>query len=154
MDDVSVDISGVASKINQEYGINRTEEKLAGMVSSHRLLSGAKLTGSLASHIQIDPICEDIDVAGCLLLLHENSTLISGITEAVAASNVSANQDYPTGAIAGEELPPTMEETVQELHSPIGIMDQELLPPFGVVAEKVSSPNEVVDEKQPYQGVL
>ena len=43
---------------------------------------------------------------------------------------------------------------VQELHSPIGIMDEELLPPFGVVAEKVSSPIEVVDQKQQYQGVL
>ena len=30
----SVDVSGVASKINQEYGINITEEKLAGILSS------------------------------------------------------------------------------------------------------------------------
>ena len=124
-----------------------TQEKLAGILSSHRLLSGAKIVGPLASPIQIDPICEDNDVAGCLLLLHVNSTLISGITEAAAASNVSANQDYPTGTIVGEELPPTMEETVQELHSQIGIMDDELKPPFGVEAEKVSSPNEVVDKK-------
>ena len=148
MDEDSVDISGVASKINHEYGINITEEKSAGILSSHHLLSGAKLAGSLASLIQIDPICEDNDVAGCLLLLQENSTLISGITEAVAASNVQPNQDYPTSAIADEELPPPIEETVQELHSPIGIMDEEPLPPFGVVAEKVSSPIEVEDKKQ------
>ena len=76
-------------------------------------------------------------MAGCLLLLHENSTLISGITEAVAASNVPPNQDYPNSAITGEELPPPIEETVQELHSPIGIMEEELLPPLGVVAENV-----------------
>ena len=31
-DDDSVDISGVASKINQEYGINIIEEKLAGIL--------------------------------------------------------------------------------------------------------------------------
>ena len=136
MDADSVDICGVASKINQEYRINITEEKLAGILSSHRLLSGVKLAGSLASPLQIDPTHENNDVAGRLLLLHENSKLISGITEAVVASNVSANQDYPTGALADEELPPTMEETVQELHSPIGIMDEELLPPFGVVAEE------------------
>ena len=50
-----------------------------------------------------------------------------------------------TGALADEELPPTMEETFQELHSPIGIMDEELLPLFGVVAEEktkhVATPN-------------
>ena len=92
----SVDISGVASKINQEY-----------VLSSHRLLSGAKLAGSLASPIQINPTCEDDDVAGCLLLLNENSMLISGITKAVVASIVSANQDYPTGTLADEELPPS-----------------------------------------------
>ena len=61
--------------------------------------------GSLASPIQIDPICEDNDVAGCLLLLHQNSTLISGITDALAASNVPPNQDYPMSAITDEELP-------------------------------------------------
>ena len=154
MDDDSVDINGVASKINQEYGITITEEKLAGILSSHQLLSRAKLAGSLASPIQIDPIREDNDVAGCLLLLHEKSTLISGITEAVAASNVPPNQDYPTSAFTGEELPPPIEETVQELHSPIGIMDEELLPSFAVVAEKASTPIEVVDKKQPYQGVF
>ena len=118
----------MASKINQEYGINITEEKLAGILSSHRLLSGVKLAGSLASPLQIDLTHEDNDMAGCLLLLHENSTLISGITETVVASSVSANQDYPTGAFMDEELPTTMEEMVQELHSPIGIMDEELLP--------------------------
>ena len=139
LDEDSVDISGVASKINQEYRINITEEKLAGIISSHCLLSGAKLGGSLASPLQIDHTREDNDVAGRLLLLHENSTLISGITEAVVASNVSANQDYPTGALADDELPPTMEETVQELHSPIGIMDEEVLPPFGVVMEEKQS---------------
>ena len=112
------------------------------------------MAGSLASPIQIDPIQEENDVAGHLLLLHENSTLISGITEAVAASNVPPDQDYPTSAIVDEDLPPPIEEMVQELHSTIGIMDEELLPPFGVVAEKVSSPIEVVDKKQPYQGVF
>ena len=103
------------------------------------------MAGSLASPLQIDHTREDNDVAGCLLLLHENSTLSSGITEAVVASNVSANQDYPTGALADDKLPPTMEETVQELHSPIGIMDEELLPPFGVVMEEktkhITTPN-------------
>ena len=112
------------------------------------------MPGSFASPLQINPTREDNDVAGCLLLLHENSTLVSGITEAVVASNVSANQDYPTCAFGDEELAPTMEETVQELHSLIGIIDEELLPPFGVVAEKVTPPNEVVDKKQPYQGVF
>ena len=76
LDEDSVDISGVASKINQEYGINITEEKLAVILSSHRLLSGAKMAGSFASLIQSDFTCKDNDVAGCLLLLHENSTLI------------------------------------------------------------------------------
>ena len=145
LDEDSVDISGVASKINQEYGINITEEKLARTLSSHQLLSGAKLAGLLASPQQINPTREDNEVAGCLLLLNKNSTLISGLTEAVVASNVSANQDYPTGALVDEELPPTMEEMVQELRSPIGIMDEELLPPFGVVAEEkikhVATPN-------------
>ena len=147
LDEDSVDKSGVASKINQEYGINITEEKFTGILSSHHLLSGAKLVGSLASPIQIDPICEDNDVAGCLLLLHQNSTLISGITDALAASNVPPNQDYPMSAITDEELPLPIEDMVQELHSPIGIMDEELLPPFGVVAENLSSPIEVVDKK-------
>ena len=90
------------------------------------------MAGSLASPLQINPTCEDDDVAGCLLLLNENSMLISGITNAVVASIVSANQDYTTGTLADEELPPIMEEMVQELHSPIGIMDEELLPPFGL----------------------
>ena len=49
LDDESVDVSGVASKINQEYGINITEEKLAGIFSSHWLLPGAKLSESLGS---------------------------------------------------------------------------------------------------------
>ena len=96
MDRQSVAKFGVwaAHRVDQEYGINITEEKLAGIISSHRLLSGAKLAGSLASPIQINPICEDIDVAGHLLLLDKNSTLISGITEAVAAFNIPPNQDY------------------------------------------------------------
>ena len=38
LDEESVDVSGVASKINQEYGTNITEEKLAGILSTHRLL--------------------------------------------------------------------------------------------------------------------
>ena len=137
MDEDSVDISGVASKINQKYGINITDEKLAGILSSHQLLPGAKLEGSLASPIQIDPIHEDNYMTGCLLLLHTNSTLVYRISDAVAASNVPPKQDYPASAIADEELPPTIEETFQELHSQIGIMDEELLPPFGVVAENV-----------------
>ena len=49
LDEESVDVSGVVSKINQEYGINITEEKWAGILSSHRLLPGAKLAGSLVS---------------------------------------------------------------------------------------------------------
>ena len=80
LDDELVDVSGVASKINQEYGINITEEKLAGILSSHQLLPGAKLAGSLASPQQINPTCDDNDVAGRLLLLNENSLLISGLT--------------------------------------------------------------------------
>ena len=43
LDEELIDVSGVASKINQENGINITEEKLAGIISSHQLLSGAKL---------------------------------------------------------------------------------------------------------------
>ena len=34
-----------------------------------------------------------------------------------------------------EQLPTIMEETVQELHSPIGIVDEEVQPPLGVVEE-------------------
>ena len=150
----SVDISGVASKINQEYGINITEEKLPGTLSSHRLLSGTKLVGSLASPIEINPVHEDNDVAVRLLLLHKNSTLISGITDAVAASNVPPNKDYPMSAITDAELPPPIEEMVHEIHSPIGTMNEELLPPFGVVDEDLLSPIEVVDKKQPYPGVF
>ena len=49
-------------------------------------------------------------MAGRLLLLNENSTLISGITEAVIASNVSANQNLPPGTLlVDEELPLIME---------------------------------------------
>ena len=84
-------------------------------------------------------------MAGHVLLLNENSTLISGITEAVVASNISVNQHYSTGTLADEELPPMMEETVQELNSPIGTMDEEVLPPSGVMAEErtkhVATPN-------------
>ena len=95
LDKESVDVSGVASKINQEYRIHITEEKLAGILSSHQLLPGAKLADSLASLRQIDPPCGDNDVAGRLLLLNENSTLISGLTETLTATNVPENQDLP-----------------------------------------------------------
>ena len=41
--------------------------------------------------------------------------------------------------------PPPLEEMVQELHSPIGIMDEEVQPPFGVISEEkmkhVTTPN-------------
>ena len=44
-----------------------------------------------------------------------------------------------------EELPPIMEETVQQLHSPIGIVDEEVQPPLGVMVEEkkkhVGTPN-------------
>ena len=136
LDEELVDVSGVASKINQEYRIHITEEKLAGILSSHWLLPGPKLAESLASPQQIDPTCDDNDVAGCLLLLNENSTLISGLTETVAATNVSGNQDLPSGTLLDEQLAPIMEEMVQELHSPIGIVDEEVQPPLGVVEEE------------------
>ena len=76
-DEESVDVSGVSSKINHEYGINITIEKFAGILSSHQLLPGDTLAGSIASPQQINPTCDDNDVAGCLLLLNENSTLTS-----------------------------------------------------------------------------
>ena len=63
-------------------------------------------------------------------------------------------RDCPTGALVDEELSPTMEETVEAVHSPSGNIDEELLPRFGVVTEKVIHPNEVVDQKKPYQGVF
>ena len=94
------------------------------------------MTGSLASPRQINPTCDDNDVAGCLLLLNENSTLISGLTVAVTATNVLANQDLPSGTLLEEDLPPIIEETVQEHHSPIGIVDEEVQPPLGVVVEE------------------
>ena len=119
LDEESVDVSGVASKINQEYGIHITEEKLAGILLSHRLLPGTKLAESLASPQQIDPTCDDYDVAGRLLLLNENSMLISGHSETVTVNNVPENQDLPSGTLLDEQLAPIMEETVQELHSPI-----------------------------------
>ena len=75
-------------------------------------------------------------MAGRLLLLNENSTLISGLTEAVTATNVLANQDLPSGTLLDEELPPIIKETVQELHSPIGIVDEEVQPPLGVMEEE------------------
>ena len=146
LDEDSVDISGVASKINQEYGINITEEKLAGILSSHCLLTGTKMAGSFSSPLQSKVTREDNDVAGRLLLLNENSTLISGITEAVVAPNVSGNQDFPTGALVEEELFPTMEETVPEIHSPSGNIE--------VVTEQVKHQNEVVNEKKLYKGVF
>ena len=137
LDEESVDVSGVASKINQEYGIHISEEKLAGIVSSDWLLPGAKLTESLASPRQIHPTCDDNDLAGRLLLLNENSTLISGLTETVTATNVPENQDLPASqALLDEQLAPIIEETVQELHSPVGIVDEEVQPPLGVVEEE------------------
>ena len=137
LDEESVDVSGVASKLNQEYGIHITEEKLAGILSSHRLLPGVKLAESLASPRQIDLTCDDNDVAGHLLLLNENSTLISGLTETVTASNVLENQDLPASqTLLDEELAPIIEEMVQELHSPIGIVDEVVQPPLGVVEEE------------------
>ena len=139
LDEESVDVSGVASKINQQYRINITEENLAGTLSSHRLLPGAKLAGSLSLPRQITPTCDDNDVAGHLSLLNENSTLITGLTENVSATNVSANQVLQSGTLLDEELPNVMEETVQELHSPIGIMDEEVKTPFGVIEEEKRS---------------
>ena len=136
LDEESVDVSGVASKINQEYGIHITEEKLAGILSIHWFLPGAKLAESLASPQQIDPTCDDNDVAGRLLLLNENSTLISGLTETVTATNVPENQDLPSRTLLDEQFAPIMEEMVQELHSPIGIVDEEVQPPLGVVEEE------------------
>ena len=109
---------------------------MAGILSSHWLLPGAKIAESLSSPRQIDPTCDDNDVAGCLLLLNKNSMLISGLTEVVTATNVSANQDLPSGTLLDEELAPIMEETVQELHSPIGIVDEEVQPPLRVVEEE------------------
>ena len=116
LDEESVDVSGVASKINQEYGMHITEEKLAGILSSHRLLPGVKLAESLASPRQIDLTCDDNDVAGRLLLLNENSTLISGLTETVTATNVPENQDLPASqTLLDEQLAPIIEEMVQVL---------------------------------------
>ena len=93
LDEELVDVSGVESKINQEYGIHITKEKLSGILSSHWLLPGDKLAELLASPRQIDLTCDDNDVAGRLLLLNENSTLISGLTETVTVTNVLENQD-------------------------------------------------------------
>ena len=137
LDEESVDVSGVASKINQEYGIHITEEKLAGILSSHRLLPGVKLAESLASPRQIDLTGDDNDVAGRLLLLNENSTLISGLTETVTAPKVPENQDLPASqTLLDEELAPIIEEMVQELHSPIGIVDEVVQASLGVVEEE------------------
>ena len=146
LDEDSVDISGVASKINQEYGINITEEKLAGILSSHRLLTGTKMTASFASPLHRKVTRDDNEVAGRLLLLNENSTLISGITEAVVAPHVSGNQNLQTGVLREEELFPTMEETVPEIHSPSGNID--------VVTEQVKHRNEFVDEEKGYKGIF
>ena len=140
LDEESVDVSGVASKTNQEYGIHITDEKLAGILSSHWLLPGVKLAELLASPQQIDLTCDDNDVAGRLLILNENSTLISGLTETVTATNVPENQDLPASqTLLDEELAPIIEETVQELHSPIGIVDEVVQPPLGVVEEEKRS---------------
>ena len=84
-------------------------------------------------------------MAGRLFLLNENSTLISRLTEAVIATNVSANQVLQSGTLLDEELPHIMQEMVQELYSPIGIMDEEVQTPFGVMEEEktkhVGTPN-------------
>ena len=80
------------------------------------------------------------------MLLNENSTLISGITEAVVAPNVSGNQNLPTGVLGEEELLPTMEETVPGIHSPSGNID--------VVTEQVKHRNEVVDKEKGYKGIF
>ena len=40
-----------------------------------------------------------------------------------------------------EELPPIREETVQELHSPLGVVDEEVQPPLGVVEEEKTKHN-------------
>ena len=77
---------------------------------------------------------------------HENSTLISGITEAVVAPHVSGNQNLQTGVLREEELFPTMEETVPEIHSPSGNID--------VVTEQVKHRNEFVDEEKGYKGIF
>ena len=86
------------------------------------------MPGSLASPIQNDPNPENNDVVGHLLLLHENSTLISWITDAVAASNVPSSVDCPTIGIMAEELPPPVGKLIKEVHSPIGVVHEELLP--------------------------
>ena len=46
------------------------------------------------------------------------------------------NQDLPSGTLLDEQLAPIMEEMVQELHSPIGIVDEEVQPPLRVVEEE------------------
>ena len=137
LDEESVDVKRVASKINQEYRIHITEEKLAGILSSHRLLPGVKLAELLASPQQIDLTGDDNDVAGRLLLLNENSMLISGLTETVTATNFLETQDLPASqTLLDEQHAPIIEETVQELHSPIGIVDEVVQPPLGVVEEE------------------
>ena len=73
------------------------------------------MAGSLASPIQIDPTPEENTVAGHLLLLHENSTLISGTTDAIIASNVPPTEDFPTIGMEAEELPPSIVEVAEEL---------------------------------------
>ena len=76
-------------------------------------------------------------MTGHLLLLNENSTLISGLTETVTATNVAENQDLPASrTLLDEQLSPIIEETVQELHFPIGIVDEVVQPPLGVVEEE------------------
>ena len=72
-----------------------------------------------------------------MLLLNENSTLISGLTETVTAPNVPENQDLPASqTLLDEELAPIIEEMVQELHSPIGIVDEVVQASLGVVEEE------------------
>ena len=87
------------------------------------------MAGSLASQVPIIPTPEENTVAGHLLLLNESSTLISGITDAVAASYVPPTEHFPPIGVVVEELPP-----------PIGVVAEKLPPPIGVVAEKLPHP--------------
>ena len=52
-------------------------------------------------------------MAGRLLLLNENSTLICGLTEAVTATNVLANQDIPSGTLLDEQLVPSWKKQIK-----------------------------------------
>ena len=79
--------------------------------------------------------------------------MISGITDAVAVSNVPPTEDFPTIGVVAEELPPPIGEVAEELPPPIGVVAEELPPPIGVVAEELPPSIGVVAEKLPYPGV-